>query len=157
MKLVFQLLPALALFATATPAPAAAPDPLCAPLRAFVDAVPPDEDHALTFHTIWGSNFKDSPDAAISAKRCDHAGYAPAKAACAALLQEGAIEFAGNNVSRALTCLSPDNPFAPTFAIERGRFHFVRGGKGRGHVVTIDFADDAALGGMALTLEASGY
>ncbi|HEY4367725.1 MAG TPA: hypothetical protein VGN07_10880, partial [Steroidobacteraceae bacterium] len=115
---------------------------LCAPLREFVRSVRPGEVRELTFHTSWGSDFKDSSEEAIYAKRCVHNGYAPAEKVCDYLMEYGAVEFAGNNVKDALTCLSSNTRFAPLFGLHRGSFSLSFGTENRGANIEMDFYED---------------
>ncbi|HTP38688.1 MAG TPA: hypothetical protein VMI92_03855, partial [Steroidobacteraceae bacterium] len=70
--------------------PAAASD-LCSTLDAFIKSVAPNESRTVSFHTSWGSGFKDDddPSTSMAAKRCDHGGYGPAKPLCAFLMENG--------------------------------------------------------------------
>ena len=90
-----------------------AEDELCGPLRRFIESVKPDETRVLKFHTTWGSNFKDSDEWAMRAKRCDHDGYEPAKAVCQYFMEYGATEFSGSNAIEAVECLSAKTRFGP--------------------------------------------
>ena len=134
-----------------------APDPFCAPLQAFARSVRSDEHHEFTFHTLWGGNFNDSPDPAVFAKRCDHNGYAPAKAVCDYLMENGAVEFSGNNAKHALACLSPGTRFAPLVSLDLGAFSLSYGTPERGSNLTVEFSEDKKLGGMMLRVAADGY
>ncbi len=136
---------------------AARPDPMCPPLRAFLASVGPDETREFTFHTSWGSNFKDDPDLALRAKRCIHNGYGPAMKICDYLMEHGATEFSDNNVKRAITCLSPKTRFAPGMSLNQGTLTFSHGTSNRGSWVEIEFSADKQLGGMAFHLKADGY
>ncbi len=110
-----RLLLSCTLLVAAPTAGATPPDPLCAPLRASVDSVGPEQTHTITFRTIWGSDFKDThQDRIFMTKRCDSADYDPARPLCTALLNEGATEFARNNVNRVITCLVPKTHFSRT-------------------------------------------
>lgn len=63
-------------------------DPLCPPLRSFVQSVGPHETRTFAFRTSWGEGFKDSEAPhVLGAKRCEHGEYAPAKAVCAYLMR----------------------------------------------------------------------
>ncbi|TCV96388.1 hypothetical protein EC912_102739 [Luteibacter rhizovicinus] len=132
-------------------------DQMCAPLRAFVASVKADETRKLEFHTSWGQNFKDSTDYAFLAKRCIHDSYAPAKAVCDHLMEYGAIEFSGNNATRAIACLSPGTHFGWPFQLDRVEVSFPYGSEQRGSNVTIQFDKDSELGGMVLKITADGY
>lgn len=134
---------------------------LCTPLQEFVRSVKPGELREFTFHTSWGSDFKDSPespsDLVMSAKRCIDHGYAPAKKVCEYLLEHGATEFAGNNVKDALTCLSPKTRFASMVGLHRGSFSLSFGTPNRGALIEMEFDEDQEIGGMAFKFSANGY
>lgn len=132
-------------------------DKLCTPLKAFVASVKIDESKTIEFHTSWGSNFNDTKDAAIFAKRCIHYDFAPAKDVCTYLMEHGAVEFAGNNAKRALACLSPSTTFGPHVSLAHGEFDLSYGSEDRGSNVTIKFDEDAKIGGMVMTITANGY
>jgi hypothetical protein len=119
--------------------------------------VGPNDHREFAFHTVWGGNFNDSPDPAVFAKRCDHDGYAPAKAVCDYLMQNGAVEFSGNNAKHALVCLSPRTRFAPGVSLDRGDFSLSYGSPVRGSNITVEFTQDKTLGGMVLRVAADGY
>jgi hypothetical protein len=149
---------AIALLAASGCATLAAPeDAMCGPLRVFASSISPDETRLIRFHTTWGSNFKDSPDPAIFAKRCDHQGYEPAKAVCAYLMKHGAVEFSENNAERALSCLAPPTRFAPEAHLHTGAFSVDYGTPERGSNITLTFQEASSLGGMVLRIEADGY
>jgi hypothetical protein len=148
-------LPTLVLLAPLV-AQADPPDALCAPLQAFVDSVPPAESRAFTFHTIWGRNFKDAAEPALSGKRCAYHGHDAAKAVCVHLMQHGATEFAGRNVARVLECLAPGTAFARNLDLRQGTFSLTVGAPERDRRVRITFGEDAPLGGMALQVMVSG-
>ena len=132
-------------------------DKLCEPLREFAESVGPDDNRTIAFHTSWGSNFLDDPEPAIFAKKCVHGGYAPADAVCEFLIEHGATEFAGKNVERVLTCLSSGTAFGPDIDLSRGIFHLGFGTPERGSHITVEFDEDAELGGMLLRMEVDGY
>jgi hypothetical protein len=136
---------------------ASAQDGLCVPLRAFAASVKQGETKQLEFHTSWLKGFKDdsSPSRTMVAKRCIDHGYAPAKAVCAYLLDNGAVEFAGNNVKRALECLS-NTKFSPSLQLYSGEFHFSYGREQRGTNITISFNEDQKIGGEVMTITADG-
>ena len=152
----------LAIFALASafvayqPVAASASDPLCKPLQAFVASVSRGATREAVFYTSWGRGFKGDSDASLYAKRCSHAGYAPAKAVCAALMDSGSVEFPGNNVKRALSCLSATR-FAERMQLDRGDFRFSYGTENRGENVEISLGEDSSLGAMALRITADGY
>lgn len=132
------------------------PNALCAPLQTFVDSVPPAESRAFTFHTIWGRNFKDAAEPALSGKRCAYHGHDAAKAVCVHLMQHGATEFAGRNVARVLECLAPGTTFAKNLDLRQGEFSLTAGAAGRDRRVRVTFGEDAQLGGMALEVVVRG-
>jgi hypothetical protein len=132
------------------------PDPLCAPLRTFVSAVAPGESREFTFHTVWGSNFKDEPAAAVFARRCEHHGDGAAAAVCTSLMDQGAVEASERNAVRTLACLDPQMRLERV-RLERGTFSLTVGTQARGSNVQVDYDADAVLGGMALRVTARGY
>jgi hypothetical protein len=137
---------------------ALAADELCAPLRRFVESVKPDEKRALEFHTSWGSDFKDTHDeSALWAKRCVHHDYQPARAVCDFLMENGAVEFSGNNAKRVLMCLSRKTHFADRLLLHGIEISLSFGTDDRGSHVEIRYAPDEQLGGMVLSITASGY
>lgn len=132
-------------------------DPLCAPLRAFVESVKPDETKTLEFHTSWGGNFKDSTEPAIFAKRCHHFGYGPAESVCAYLMEHGATEFSGNNFKRAVMCLSPKTRLDSGLSVSGAAVSLTYGSSDRGALVSLAFSEDSQIGGMVLKLAADGF
>lgn len=148
---------ALALPASGNARAGSTADPLCAPLRAFVKSVQPDETRSLEFHTSWGSNFKDEEAPALYAKRCHHDGYAPAKDVCAALMKHGAIEFSDTNLMRAAGCLSPETRFGAGVSIQGIAMSLAYGNENRGSAVTLEYLADPQVGGMMLRISADGY
>jgi hypothetical protein len=131
---------------------------LCGPLRKFVESVKPHESKVLEFHTSWGSGFKDSDDKlTLYAKRCDHNDYEPAKAVCAYLMKQGAIEFSGNNAKAAVMCLSQETHFGDRLLLDGIEISLTYGTDDRGSNVEIQYARDDQLGGMALSITARGY
>ena len=137
---------------------AAKPDPLCAPIVAFVTSVDEnDAERTLKFRTSWGSNFKDERGGAIAAKRCEPGDYAPAIAACAALMEHGAIEFSRSNFSRVLMCLSPKTRLGKHVWFHRGALTLIRGTDDRGNHVELEFDEDKEIGGMVLVVTTDGY
>jgi hypothetical protein len=133
-------------------------DGLCGSLRKFVESVRPDESRTLEFHTSWGSDFKDSDgEPAVSAKRCIHNGYEPAKAVCSYFMENGAVEFSGNNAKRAVMCLSQKTNFADRLVLDGIELSLTYGTDDRGSHVDIKFSADEKLGGMVLSITARGY
>ena len=132
-------------------------DPMCPPLRSFVASVMPDESRAISFHTIWGGNFKGQAESVIFAKRCIHDGYVPAKPICKYLTEHGATEFAGRNAQRAISCLADRTKFDSQIQFSRGVFRFSYGTPDRGSLVEIEFGDDKEVGGELMRINADGY
>ena len=98
--------------ATCLPAAHASPSSeFCKKLRNFVESVQPDENKDFILITSWGENFKDMPELALAAKRCEHGGYEPAKKLCDYLLEHTSTEFPGSNVKKAIACLSKKRAF----------------------------------------------
>jgi hypothetical protein len=146
------------LLAAAVPATHAAPSPeLCKVLRSFVDSVKPDEQREFTLRTSWGMNFKDAPEQAFAAKRCEHNDYEPAMKVCEYLMENSAIEFAGVNVKDAITCLSKKTRFAPSMNLNYGSFSFQYGSDNQGALIDITLQYDEKIGGKAFRLAADGY
>ncbi len=108
------------------------------------------------FYTSWGSGFNGEEEA-FFAKRCVHDAYVPAKAVCDSLMKNGAVEFAGHNATRAVSCLSTHTHFAKRIQLDRGTFSFNYGTDNRGANVTVSFMEDETLGAMALHVTADGY
>jgi hypothetical protein len=147
----------LVLSAIASASTARGAESLCTSLREFVSSVKPGETREFTFHTSWGGDFKDSSDQAIYAKRCNDGGYVPAQKVCDYLMEHGAVEFAGNNVKEALSCLSPRTRFAPSLGLQRASFSLPIGTQDRGSLVELEFYEDPEIGGMAFKVSADGY
>jgi len=142
----------------AMPLAEAADVDLCGPLRRFVESVKPGETRRLEFHTSWGADFKDSASAdAVSAKRCMHFDYGPAKVVCVYLMENGATEFAGNNAKDAIRCLSKTTRFADRLALDGIQISFSYGSDERGSNIGLQYSEDPHLGGMVLSITASGY
>lgn len=131
-------------------------DPLCEPLKAFAASAEPGTAREFVFNTAWGGGFKGRQDS-LYEKQCVHDGHAPTKAVCNYLMQYGAVEFAGNNVERAVSCLSPDTRFAENMNLGKAQFHFSYGTEDRGAIIDISFDEDTALNAMALRVTADGY
>lgn len=132
-------------------------DPLCPPLRAFVQSVMPDESKTFEFRTSWGGNFKDSKEPAIFAKRCNHFGYGPAQTVCAYLMEHGAIEFSDNNFKRAVMCLTPKTRLDPGLSVSGATISLGYGNDDRGAHVNLEFVEDTQVGDMVLRVAADGY
>jgi len=136
---------------------ASEPDPLCLPMRHFVASVDPGDVRELAFHTSWGSNFRNAKEPAIAAKLCLHQGYAPARPACQALMDDGAVEFSGTNAERVVTCLAPGNHWGAHVHLEQGSISLVYGTDHRGSNVTVTYGEDKGMGRMVLRVRAYGY
>ena len=136
-------------------------DPLCTPLKAFVASVQADQEQSIVFRTHWGGGFSDEGkdgENALAAKRCEHdPDHAPAVAACRALMDEGAMEFSDANFRRVVTCLSPKSRFAVGVSIDHARYRFNVGDDDAGAFVTVDYAPDEKIGGMAMRILVEGY
>lgn len=136
----------------------AAPSPeLCKALRTFVESVQPDESRAFALRTSWGRNFKDAPEPALRAKRCEHGGYEPARKLCDYLMAHSSTEFAGANVKDAITCLSRKTRFAPMMELNNESFSFSYGNDNRGALIDVTLQPDEKMGGMTFELVADGY
>lgn len=141
---------------------AAAKDgPGCGPWRAFVASVQPGETRSLAFRTSWGSGFKDDEDPsgqfAMSAKRCEHHDYGPAKSVCAYLMEHGAVEFSDWNFKDAVTCLSGKTQLDPRLSFSTAAISLRYGTDDRGANVDLEFVEDSQDGGMVLKVTAAGY
>ncbi|WP_257387209.1 hypothetical protein [Tahibacter caeni] len=147
----------LALIAAAPTVHGAPPVELCKALRAFVASVRPGETREFTFRTAWGSNFDDAAEPAISAKRCEHAGHAPAEKVCAYLMEHGSVEFSGRNVEASITCLSRDTRFDRALNLYSGAFSFGYGAGRHSAQIDVSFGADTEAGGMAFRLAAKVY
>jgi hypothetical protein len=144
----------LALVAVTSPSIAA--DGLCKPLRDFVRSVKPDETRVLEFHTIWGGGFNGADQDTMFEKACEHNEYVPAKVLCAYLMENGAVEFAGENVKSVISCLSPKTHF-PSGILHAISYSLTVGTDNRGSHVKIEYSKDERLGGMVLSITADGY
>lgn len=140
---------------------AIAADPVCTPLRTFVESVQPKDSKTLDFRTSWGRDFKDAtPDPGeivLGAKRCEHHDDALAKAACDVLMDEFVIEFAGENFKRVVECLSRKTRFGDRLMVDYGAVSLTYGNDDDGAIVTIAFDDDEKVGGMLLKIATDGY
>ena len=154
-----KLVPLLLFAAAASTAAVAgdAADPLCAPLRKFVESVEPKQTKSLTFHTVWGGNFKGESRETIYAARCIDNGYAPAKAVCESLLKRSSKEFPSINVKRSLACLSPKTVFGTDLKLRQAEFEIDYGSDDDGSVVTVKFYEDLEMGSTALSISAKRY
>ena len=132
-------------------------DSLCPDLRAFVKSVKAKETRKFEFHTSWGGAFKGMAANALSARYCEHGGYAPAKAACDDLMAGRSVEFAGNNAIQAMICLSPDTRFGAGADLSRIDMTFAYEATRRDRDVTIRFDEDPRVGGKVLTVAVSAY
>ena len=145
------------ILALASGAPAAAADGMCDPLMAFVSSVAVGETREVKFHVVVGGNFKDRSEPAYGAKRCDYAGYEPAKALCAYFMEFGSIESPGYNAKPVISCLSPKTRFAPGTWLYAIRFGTKVGTESRGSRVDLVLGEDTEVGGVSLTIKAAGY
>jgi hypothetical protein len=148
---------ALGILALSGSQTSAAANGLCGTLRDFVASVKPAETRKLRFNTIWGSNFKDRSEPANGAKRCDFGSYEPAKALCKYLMEFGSTESAGYNTKSAITCLSPKTRFAAGTKLNAISFSLSFGAESRGSLVDISYSEDKDLGGMVMSISATGY
>jgi hypothetical protein len=137
--------------------PASASDLLCNSLRAFAASVKPGETRSVRFLTIWGGNFKDREGKATGAKRCEYAGYEPAKAVCANLMEYGDIQFSGYNAKSAIQCLSRKTQFAPDTQVNAMSVSLIYGAKERGSRIAVVLKENNEVGGDLLTITANGY
>jgi hypothetical protein len=137
--------------------PASAADGLCEPLRAFAASVNPGETKVLKFHTIFGSNFKDREQPGFGAKRCDPAGYEPARAVCVYFMAYGDIQIPGFNAKLAIECLSKKTRFDVQAKVHAISVSLKYGTEVRGSLMDIELQQDNELGGMVLTIAAKGY
>jgi hypothetical protein len=137
--------------------PASASDGFCGPLIAFVDSVNPGETRALNFHSILGSNFKDRAEPGFGAKRCDYADYEPAKAVCIYLMEYSAIEFPGHYAKVAIECLSKKTRFPVDVQLHSISVSLKHGLDSRGSLVDIALKEHSELGGLVLTIAATGH
>lgn len=136
--------------------PAAAGGDLCGPLREFISSVKSGETRVLKFNTILGSNFKDREGPARGAKRCDFGSYEPAKTVCKYLMEYGSPESSGYNTKSAITCLSPKTRFATGTKLGAIAFSMKIGAGGHPTLVDVAFTEDKDLGGMVLSISATG-
>lgn len=132
-------------------------DSLCSHLRQFLDSVPPDQDRAVTLHTVWGDNFKDDSALVMGAKRCSHGGYGPGEVFCDFLMESTSTEFADINTKAVLACLLGGEKIPKELEIQSGSFSVEYGSGERGAFVDVVLAEDQEMGGMALRISASGY
>ncbi len=137
--------------------PASAADGLCEPLRAFAASVNPGETKVLKFHTIFGSNFKDRDQQGFGAKRCDPAGYEPARAVCLYFMSFGDFQFPGYNAKLAIECLSKKTRFEVQVEVHAISVSLKYGTEDRGSLMNIVLQENNELGGMVLTIVAKGY
>jgi hypothetical protein len=130
---------------------------LCEPLQDFVGSVAVGESREIKFHVIVGGNFKDRDGPAYGARRCDYAGYEPAKALCKYLMEYSSIESPGYNVKSVITCLSPKTRFAPGTWLYTIAFAAKVGTETRGSRVDVVLAEDKDVGGVSMSIKATGY
>ncbi|MES2898924.1 MAG: hypothetical protein V4723_04300 [Pseudomonadota bacterium] len=132
-------------------------DAMCAPVEEFLKTIEPDTVRRIDFHTSWGGNFDDSTEPALSAKRCNHYGYGPARVLCATLIKHSSTESAGRNLKRLVMCLSPRSKFDPHLSFASATVSTTYGTADRGSIVDIEFRKDTQIGGMVLGITARGY
>lgn len=132
----------------------------CGPLRAFVASVKPDETRSFAFRTFWGGSFKDEKEEpeqfVFYSKRCEDQEYAPAKAVCADLMENGSVEFADGNLKQVVNCLSKESWLEGVW-FEGAVLSLNYGTEDRGANVDIELAEDPEVGGMVLRVTANGY
>ncbi|ATS37131.1 MULTISPECIES: hypothetical protein [Xanthomonas] len=145
-------LPSILLTASAT-AHAAPPTELCNVLHAFVGEAQPGQIHSFTFHTSWGTNFKQVEEQALSAKRCDHGGDPAEQAICAYLMKHGQTEFADMTVMDSISCLSSATTFDKSLRLHSVNLSFRSEGINRGATITVTFGEDTEHGGMVFRLQ----
>jgi hypothetical protein len=132
-------------------------DPLCLPMRHFVASVGPGEIREIIFHTSWGGGFKNTKEPAIAARQCLYQGYGPARPACQALMDYGAVEFSNTNAERVVTCLAPSHRWGEHVHLEGGSLSLEYGTDNRGGDVTVSYGEDQEMGGMVLRVRVDGY
>jgi hypothetical protein len=140
----------------AATSPATAADGLCKPLRDFVGSVKPNETRVLKFHTIWGGGFNGSDQDTMFEKACEHNEYQPARVLCAYLMENGAVEFAGENAKSVISCLSSKTHF-PGGILHGISYSLTFGTDNRGSHVNIEYSQGERFGGMVLSITADGY
>ena len=79
------------------------PDPLCAAMKKFAEAVPADGRHEVTLLTDWDAE---------PTRACQRTDAAAEKQFCAYLVEGASIEFMGANVERALNCAGMVTPYS---------------------------------------------
>lgn len=157
MKTIARTVVAAILSTMLPTAQAAAPTELCKVLRDFALSIPPGSEREFTFRTSWGRNFKNSPEQAIAARRCEHNDYEPAKNVCRYLMEHGSIEFTGVVVKQMVSCLSKQSRFDPSLTIHEADFSFSYDGKNGHALIDLTFREDSQVGGKALRLIANRY
>lgn len=133
------------------------PSEFCEILRSFVGVVKSDETKEFVFRTSWGANFKDTSEAVLLAKRCEHNNDPTAKKICEYLMKHTSVEFTSVAVKEAISCLSPNSNFDAQLTINSGSFSVSYGTQERGSIVDFTFSEDSTVGGMALKLAVNGY
>lgn len=147
----------LGVFACVTSLSAQAGDELCDTLQAFVGSVGVGQARELKFHVIVGSNFKDREGPAYGARRCDYAAYEPGKALCAYLMANSSIESPGANAKLVIACISPKTRFAPGTWLYAISYAAKVGTETRGSRVDVVLSEDKEVGGVSLSIKATGY
>ena len=92
------------LLACATP-PASPPDPMCAEIRNFANATPPDATRSVELVVEWFPKGGSDERVTVSRADCSHGGHAPGRALCDWLVPHTSREFPESNVERALACM----------------------------------------------------
>ena len=132
-------------------------DPLCAPLRAFAKSVVAGQTHSVEFHTVWGGDFNSVKTRTMYETRCIDQGYQPAKAVCKSLMQNGEIEFSGNNAKSAVSCLSPATRFGAPMSLDGLELSFSYGSANHGSNITVSYGPATNMRGMVMLITAEGY
>lgn len=129
----------------------------CAPLKAFVSSVKPDEKRVVLFRTSWFEPFKDEPNSSnLGGQRCEHGGYGPAKTFCDMFMKKSSTEFAGSNAVAVIQCLAPGVSFG-RLQLTTVDVFFSCGTDDRGQNIQLTLDKDEKTGGMLMRLEVDGY
>jgi len=72
-------------------------------------------------------------------------------------MEYGATEFAGNNAKAAIRCLSKTTHFADRLVLDSIQISFSYGTDERGSNIDLQYSEDPHLGGIVLSITASGY
>jgi hypothetical protein len=130
---------------------------LCERLNSFLGSVAVGEARELQFRVIVGGNFKDRDDKAYGARRCEYAGYEPAKAVCEYLMTYSSLESPGYNAKTVIACISPKTRFAPGTWLYAISFAAKVGTDAHGSRVDLVLSEDQELGGVSMSIKATGY